>query len=252
MIFKRVFTAFATTLALGLAGSVALAQQDDAPSTMGQVMGEMQAHFGRIGRKLSDESSNLEDLLGPVAELQAGIVKAKGMTPSDLDTLEQDVETSTMQIRRGLANALRAAGELELAILDGDREAASEVFNALREIQREGHNNVQFPLRTARNQAMLAELDDLEVSDETASALLGVFHVAEMGRNATITRNDEGKLAIQVEGQPVLDLRLQANGDLRPSMAPQVIVRPIMEDGVVNAIEVHQGGRVITAARVEE
>ncbi len=247
---NAVIVALALSAVVAIACPFARAQAAPERSMMAQIMGEMQQRLGELRGIIGSEDADLADALEPLHALQAGLVEAKSAPmPADLGDLEQPIEESQAAIRRGLAEALGASATLELAILSGDRSGATEALEALGQIQRDGHNATQFPLRVMRRDKMLAELDDLPIEDGFAAVMVGVYHIAELGRDATMTHTEEGRLTIQVEGQPLLDLRLQANGDLRPTPAPQVIVRPIMEGERCVAIEVHQNGRVARAAR---
>ena len=230
-------------------GGDAASDQTDLRNSMRQMQGSISA----LGAIFKAEEPEIYAALKPVRALQGAIVKAKlAQPPADLGDLEQSVETSLSQISIGLAKALAAAASLEVAILEDNTEGAREAFLAISAAQREGHNMVQFPLREMRAAKVLTGLDDLEITDAIVESLVGVYHIEAMGKNASLTRTTEGRLSIQIEGQPQLDLRLQENGDLRPTAAPQVLIRPVLDGGKASSIEIHQGERVVIAPRVEE
>ena len=244
--------AASTAVIISAASASALAQDDGhATDTQPQqtelrdAMRQMQSRIIAISEILSADDPNLAWALEPVRALQGNIVSAKlAAPPTDLGEIEQDADTSRSHISLGLASALRAAADLEVAILENNSDAAIESFNAIRAVQREGHNQVQVALRQMRTEKLLASLDDLYVSEELATSLAGTYLFEPHKIRATIALNDDGKLTIGFPEREPFVLMLQTNGDLHFKKIPGTIIHPVVEDGVIVSIEQFQSGNV--------
>lgn len=77
-------------------------------------------------------------------------------------------------------------------------------------------------------------------------ALPGQFSIA--GLNAKVWL-DEGRLMAQADGQPAMELRYDSRGDIYPQVAPELRLRPIVENGQVNRFAWHQAGMVLEGVR---
>ncbi|MEZ6318904.1 MAG: cytochrome b562 [Phycisphaerales bacterium] len=110
-------------------------------------MEQMKDALKATGGILKDPEAPLDDALKYVTQLEAAVVESKSMTPARvarLDQPERDIELREYQ--RTQAKVLGELVNLELALLDGDREAAAGVINGpLRELRQQGHERFKDP-----------------------------------------------------------------------------------------------------------
>lgn len=96
---------------------------------------------------IKDPEAPLDDALKYVAQLEGAVVDAKSMTPLRVSRLEKpEREIEFREYQRTQAKVLGELVNLELALLDGDREAASQVIaGPLRELREQGHDRFKDP-----------------------------------------------------------------------------------------------------------
>ena len=240
-----------TLTTMSLFPIIASAQEDNR-SRMATTMGGARRAFMALEKLITSEDKPLESALELLNTLQAALLKAKTMTPPDLAELEQSVKESIDTIRRGLANAMRATIDLEIAIYDDDRSAAQLALENIDSIRRKGHDAVRIPLRTMRNEKLLASLENLTVSDEFADAVIGHYMIPGMEAIAEVIHNDNNRLSIVMGGQPPFELRRQSDNTFRLKPAPQTILSFDVQDGRAIALIMKQGEMTQRAERVEE
>jgi hypothetical protein len=124
---------------LALAPVLAPARQEqETPLQLG--MEQMNGALRQIGRLVKDPAG-LSAALGPIVEMQRGVLAAKGETPPLAETLQgEEREAFVRGFRTELARVLAKLAELEVACLEGRAEDAQALAQQLGDAKRAGHD----------------------------------------------------------------------------------------------------------------
>jgi soluble cytochrome b562 len=106
---------------------------------LAQQMEVVESAVGRLRRNLRDPAKNA-DSLQLVVEAQTAALFCKGQTPSMAANVpEAEREAFVAAYRKEMATLLRGMIDLELALLDGDNEAAKTALQSVRDMEEPAH-----------------------------------------------------------------------------------------------------------------
>ena len=121
------------------------ADEEPEHSALHELMGKMKENLKRLGRTLASPEGDLSAALESLSEMERLALAAKLEQPNNLDEIpEAQRPEQITSFRRDMVAALQVMLELELAILDGEREAAMEMLRGpLLKARKSGHKKYQ-------------------------------------------------------------------------------------------------------------
>jgi hypothetical protein len=130
----------ATSLWTPGSSTSAVVDDDDEETELGKHM-EVVAKADRALRSLlRKDDSDPAEMLALVQDIQLHAVQAKVLVPARTEEVpEGDRDAFVHAFRREMVEFVSRVLELEAAILDGDREKASEIHKSFSGIKRESH-----------------------------------------------------------------------------------------------------------------
>lgn len=134
----RFYLPLALTVALGLFAWQAPGADDHGEHTeadLHEIMEHLGGHFKSLRTSVSDASKNTQTLQ-TVHEMQALFHAAKLLTPH---TIEGKGAEAQLKYRKVSTQALRQLCDIEIALLEGDNDAAKAGVKELNALQRSGH-----------------------------------------------------------------------------------------------------------------
>jgi hypothetical protein len=126
--------------ALALCSLLPVAPQDEHDETpLAEAMEVVETAVGKLRRTLRDPAKNAESL-ALLVEADTAALACKGHTPSLTASLpEAEREAFVSAYRKQMAELLRGLLEVEIALLDGDGEAAKTALQLVREMEEPAH-----------------------------------------------------------------------------------------------------------------
>lgn len=119
------------------------ADHDEDDSPLLAAMDEINAGLRNLRRAVKDPERRA-DCLAIVDEMQGAVLRAKREVPPIAAKQEGEAGARTTSgYRRMMAEVLATTARLEIAILDGDAEAAGAVLRELNELKAAGHERFQ-------------------------------------------------------------------------------------------------------------
>ena len=108
-------------------------------SELEERMHAIEDHIRKLRRSLRDEEGTAASL-ELVAELQADTLACKLLTPHTVENVPEAERAAFLRdYRKTMAELLREEIALEIALLEGDTEAATTAFRAIRAMEDPGH-----------------------------------------------------------------------------------------------------------------
>ena len=138
--FVSLYAAFARGASFAQdGGTPAPAAQEEPADPLTEAMEAIEESLGRLRRALR-EDAQVEEGLAAVADMQAAALRAKLLAPPLLARAPEGERAGLLRDYRKLMIELVSSQlALETALLDGDLEAARELFKEVRAFEDRGH-----------------------------------------------------------------------------------------------------------------
>ncbi|GJM18528.1 MAG: hypothetical protein DHS20C14_07410 [Phycisphaeraceae bacterium] len=143
---RTTITACCTLIAIALMPSFGAAPEPDNRRLHAKMEG-MKENLKAIAITLRTPDAPLDDAFRPLSRLQAAVIDAKSMTPARVERLDEPERSAELGAYRAeQANLLIELCKMELALIEGDRDAAwGFVAGPLLEIRERAHERFQEP-----------------------------------------------------------------------------------------------------------
>jgi len=137
----------AVLLVLPLVGAGAPPEHKPENPRLHRQMEKMKDALKATAGIVKDPDAPLDGALKYVSQLEAAVVEAKSIHPARVSKLQEpERDTEFREYQRTQAKVLGELVNLELALLDGDREAAWKVISGpLHDLREQGHDRFKAP-----------------------------------------------------------------------------------------------------------